>query len=319
MNLIASILKKIIKTLDARTISEIHNFIIESESGQAEMHKRKMIKLWDAQSLPESRKLIPPPASPSQKVISIWREFILSSPPNKVLVLGSTPLIRDLLDDTKIKNYTVADFSFPMIESGLLLASKAKQENEIWIKSEWTDLPLKENYFDFIIGDLVFTQLPRKNQEKFLEKISLLLANDGTFSLRNHIINTAISDETPQKTVDNALMGMSSNYSSENFFAFLYRLRDGFRDNQAQTSSPKKIAEILANYQTREEGERIILRRTLQAFIKRSRYDLDYISQTENEFEETILPFFKIQEKKCADDYPDARYFPIYFLKKKVI
>jgi len=67
----------------------------------------------------------------------------------------------------------------------------------------------------------------------------------------------------------------------------------------------------------RGEYERNVLRVALREALKRSRNDLDFITQTQDELESNLTKFFHIESVDFADDYKDAKYFPIYLLKKR--
>lgn len=316
MNILRWALKHVFKQLSPEELKDLKN-IIEKLDSKRTGYEQKTKKFWDELSEPNVLKTISSPASPSGGDIEIYREYLSASGHRKsALILGSTPSMRDLLTDLKIQDYVVADFSFLMIENNLALTKNARPDNEIWLKSEWAKMPLALNYFDCIIGDLVFSQILPKNQESFLEKISSLLAENGIFITRAHIVNTSIKNVNPKITIQSALKNLSLSDLESDFYALVYRLRDGFRDIKKQVSNPSIIIKALLEYQPKE-NEKELFRRLIRTFLIRSGHNLEYISQAENELEPLLKKFFVIAGKKQAGDYPDAGYFPLYLLKKK--
>ncbi len=89
----------------------------------------------------------------------------------KVLLLGSTPEIRDVLFKLNID---------------VVVCKEEVKNNEKWTKANWMDLTgfLKESHFDLIIGDFVLCNFEPNEQAEFLKRISLLLKETGFFVTR---------------------------------------------------------------------------------------------------------------------------------------
>lgn len=125
------------------------------------------------------------PSRPSRIDIKIYENFLRKLKNfKKVLILGSTPELRDLAHKYN-KQVVIIDISLIMMQAmSELMRYKSKIEKEIWVKANWLDNILAENYFDIVIGDLVVENIPFKLQGKFCQKISSLLKREGYFIVR---------------------------------------------------------------------------------------------------------------------------------------
>ena len=127
--------------------------------------------------------LFVPPSRPSRSDIQNFRALLHNCIHNnkmhncKVLLLGSTPEIRDMLAAYKNVNVTLVDLTIDMILAMTkLMANKA---SETWVICDWLDAPLTTNYFDAIIGDLVMCNISPEKHDEFMAKIKSLLKRNG--------------------------------------------------------------------------------------------------------------------------------------------
>jgi len=129
-----------------------------------------------------------PPARPSQKNILDYEKFLKEAVKSKkkeikILLLGSTPELRDLFAKYKNIEVTLVDVNMDMILAMTELMEK-KARNEIWIKSSWLTVPVSHNYYDAVFGDYVTGNLPRKKLASLFEKIETILKPGGYFITR---------------------------------------------------------------------------------------------------------------------------------------
>src|SRR3972149_2329529 len=218
------------------------------------------------------------------------------------------------------KDYVIADFSFVTIEKSLQALNKLginlDAENEIWLKSEWLVMPLGPKSLDYIVGDMVFTQIEPHKQPLFVEKLASLLKPNGYFIGRVHICNPNFYDREPKKIIEEILSSKDLENTVEQRFALLYRLRDRLRDNKTQTTSPHTIINELLKYQTSDEKKLDFLRSVVNMISRRAEIGLPFISQTKDELANVISKEFSLETIVTASDYA-SEYFPIYVLRKK--
>lgn len=134
-----------------------------------------------------------PSVRPSKDEIQKYKQMIKfnSRKSLKCLVFGATPELRDMLFELKC-DVTVVDNNQYMIEKMSSLMNY-NPKDEKTIVSDWINVDLKENHFDYILGDHVVNMLPISKYTHFLSKVKKLLAVGGIF------INRVIT--IPQKSI----------------------------------------------------------------------------------------------------------------------
>lgn len=282
------------------------------------IHNEQLKLFWDDNGY--TRNLHISLVNPSQDDLNIYKKHLTSETSRKILLLGSTPLLRYLLSNMGFKNYVVADFSFTTIENSLRalneLGINLEPNNEIWLKSNWLDMPLEPESLDCIVGDMVFTQIEPSRQMRFVNKLASLLKSDGSLIVRMSICNANFDDVDPQKIIEEILTSGTFENNTEQRFTLLYRLRDKLRDRKTQTTSPHSIINELLQYQTFDEKKLGFLRSVIKMISKRSEISLPFITQTKAELEQIIFKEFALETSEAASDY-SSEYFPIYILRKK--
>jgi len=126
-----------------------------------------------------------PPWRPSTERIQIYRQLIKKYVKgNKILVLGATPEIRDMLTKMKFK-VTLIDMS-PMMVKAMTSLRKTKSKEKIIIHN-WLTAKFKDR-FDFIIGDSVVNNLHPKQINLFLRQLTKWLSKKGILILQNCVL-----------------------------------------------------------------------------------------------------------------------------------
>ena len=132
---------------------------------------------------------IPAPMHPWPSEVKIYRQLTrralrgVRSP--RVLILGSTPEMRDIAHNIVGSEVTCVDIDMNMISAmGQLVKNHNKIKKEIWIKSNWVTVPLKEKYYDLILGEAVLGNVPRESWSTFLNHLKDLLRPGGYFISR---------------------------------------------------------------------------------------------------------------------------------------
>ncbi|MBU4369279.1 class I SAM-dependent methyltransferase [Patescibacteria group bacterium] len=139
-------------------------------------------------------KYFTPPGRPSKQAMSLYRQFAKKSfvglkRQPRTLVLGATPEIRDVLAGLKAE-VSIIDINMEMILAMTEL-TKIKNPKEIIVKGNWTNMPFPSGYFDVVLGDLVWGNVPIFLQNKFLKEVKRVLKPNGYFI---HKIATISSD-----------------------------------------------------------------------------------------------------------------------------
>ncbi len=144
-----------------------------------------------------------PPGVPSESAIEHYKRLILKSTnnkPGKALVLGATPQIRDMLQDINFE-VTIIDINFEMIFATTDMM-RHKNPEEIIVRSNWITCPLKSNYYDIVIGDLVLCNIPKNLKDKFLRQIHRVLKKDGSWITKLFIMNIDSKEENFEDLIE---------------------------------------------------------------------------------------------------------------------
>lgn len=117
------------------------------------------------------------PSRPSRSEIIIYEKFFKQLPMgSKVLILGSTPEIRDLAAKCRM-NVTICDWSEDICKA-LKLLMKRSNAPENFHKQDWREMNLDQS-FDMIIGDCATTVVPYTDLDTVLRNIEKSLKPDG--------------------------------------------------------------------------------------------------------------------------------------------
>ena len=310
------ILSSLLKFFPTDELNRLEN-LIRMALLEKSSHAKRIKLNYYRQSTPELLKIIDSPSKPSDGDIKNYISFLpkLSSE-SKIMILGSTPSFRDLFSEMGIKNYIISDFAFPMMIANLEICKKADPENEIWIKSDWRDLPISTDSLDLIIGDLVLLQFLPIEQKEFIGKIFSLLKRGGRFLVRTRTANQDLFQVDQGKIISDSLEKLPKGNKGRDIILLLWRLCDSLRNPNTQLTKPEDMIKILDNYQTQNSQEKNFLNRLRNILSRRALMDLDFPSQTREETETLFKQIFPLIDKKIASDYEDAEYFPVYNLER---
>lgn len=254
------------------------------------------------------------PWRPSVGDIRAYRVIAESKLSGNVLVLGSTPELRDLISDFGTKPVLV-DVSYPMLQKMSLQTKRARQENEIWIKSDWCEVPLVENYFDLVIGDMVFWVLSVSSQVNLLDKISKLLKPDGLFVARFRLLNTSRSMQDAPDIIKDGLKRLDENSEKSRLIkgAMMSDLYDVTANRETHRLDRGKAKELMLGTISK------ISNQTHKNFLQDAGAHMlsaDWTAQTREEILEIMNRKFVLMSEMSADDY-ESKFYPILsFIKK---
>lgn len=267
----------------------------------------------------ESWQMLSPPFRPSKEEVEIYKKEIQRiSKVKHVLVLGSTPELRDLAASLELDQYVVADQSEKMLTTMSELLHVANPREEIWIKENWTTLSLKRGFFDAIIGDLVLRQLLPEEQSAFLSTVKKLLTQEGVFVTRVQYARRKVQLGEDDKLIQDFLDEAKGKYDSLKVCLFISELL-----NISALSSKKKLSytnakNVLETFakQIGNINDRLLISRILRRFFVSG---LDMAYQDKKELSQLFQSHFQIIEEQNATDYPVSKYYPIITLKKQKI
>ena len=174
----------------------------------------KKDNLW---KLAETWKNMRHPPRPSQKNQEVYEKYIkeVSKRENpKMLVLGSTPSIRDLANKHGV-DITVIDNN-PRAYKALKML-KEREGDENFVKQDWEEMDI-EKKFDLIMGDTALNMLKWEQYSNVIENIREHLKSDGLY-------------------VERMPSRIRQNISENEFASWLKRLKDEFGSKFVQATS----------------------------------------------------------------------------------
>ena len=130
---------------------------------------KKTAKIWT---------ILQPPYKPGSERIKLYKKFFQKySPGKKVLLLGATPELRDMLAKDNC-DVTLVDQSSAMLKAMTSLR-RTKSKEKIVIKN-WLEYHPKEKY-DAIFGDTILNNLHSRTWLKFEHLVRSWLSDNGVF------------------------------------------------------------------------------------------------------------------------------------------
>lgn len=96
----------------------------------------------------------------------------------EVLLLGSTPELRDMLAEFPMIRLTLIDYDFAMTKAMTeLMATDGLAET--WIEGDWLTVPLPALHYDAVLSDLVLGNLEPERQVELIRRVHGLLKASG--------------------------------------------------------------------------------------------------------------------------------------------
>lgn len=253
------------------------------------------------------------PWRPSVLEVSVYKKFIDKIKPHSVLLLGSTPEIRDILA-TLEKKVVVSDFSLHMIQQmGELM--KISKRFEVWQVENWLNMVSSENMYDLVIGDLTLRLIDFNKQEKLLKIIYKVLKKNGSCILREHYINNTIHNISLEKLSCElhkiCRLAVALDRKSDLIMSLLF---DSFVDRKQYRVDEGRLYSYLRQTIDKFYGTNHDI--LYYTFKKWGTY-FNYTQLTKNELEQKFNKIFEVHETyQSAKDYQGSLFYPIYWLKK---
>lgn len=183
---------------------------------------------WDEKTWYRFWKKCEPPWRPSKGEIRFYEKIvkkILKKSENpKVLVLGSTPEIRDLLAKYRQIEVTIIDLNMPVYRAWTRLM-KHKNPREKLIRADWLKMPLPADYFDLVFGHGVFSNIEIKKHDLSYRNIKRVVKKDGYVILAQGYLDWAFKKPITFKQVVEKFKRNPEHFKSlPNRLFILYRL-----------------------------------------------------------------------------------------------
>jgi ubiquinone/menaquinone biosynthesis C-methylase UbiE len=262
------------------------------------------------------------PGRPSKKERQIFAQQcrkVLSGGTKNALVFGATPELRDILAAHKNCRVHIADVN---LEMAIAMTSLTQRKNpgEIWVISDWLKLPLRENFFDLMIADFTFENLPFAAQKKYFENIARWLKPGGYYLERTFLYQP----DTKPVTIEE-LFEIYKNKKIDGKTVTLFWEIGVFFTNKELKSEEARVtdfaAKAAAGLKKLNPGDRAIISRYLKETFRALPRNKVWFPLRRNDYEKMVKKDFKIAGVFYGADvnmlprHKDT--CPIYLLKKK--
>lgn len=274
--------------------------------------KKEVLQIWENNA--NRWRSSGSPWRPSDGDVRLYQELSGEKLNGEVLILGSTPELRDLASRFSARPVLV-DICSSMINKMSTLLREAKPVNEIWIKSDWCDAPLPEKFFDIVLGDMPWWVVSVWDQEKLRDKIASILKPSGLLITRVRLRDPLRINEDGVEVIGRYLRELDQDYGKYNAVGnkMVSHLHDITADVEGQRISRRRTREfILAAASTINTSHK----KFLDEFSERL-LSADWTSQTREEILSVITENFTIVDELHADDY-NSEFYPVFSFAKNV-
>lgn len=287
-------------------------------------HEKKwerMARLWNEFSKPGR-----PSAGDINNFFILAKSILAEKLSPKILVLGSTPEIRDMLYYFKKRlnaRIICADITKDMyLAMGNFI--KKKNQNEKFVKTNWLKLTdkTKENSIDLAIGDFIIGNVGGFEKE-LLNEISTVLKKSGHFITRVQIIdgvkprkNLYLELKRQAKAMEQKKINIkeASSYFANNIICSGWFLN---KENKTSLSffPEKSYSDLdLKVKNNNNKNEQKVLGQFYKSWwLMKDKY---WVVYKKKKIEAIINKYFKIEKELYSTDYEIAKISPIYLLKK---
>lgn len=258
----------------------------------------------------------PSPIRPSAGDVAIYREFLQErKTKQRILILGSTPELRDLAAQAGGSSVYLADFSSRIPIQMLAFTRHVDPLRETWIKGDWLDLPFPPHFFDVILGDLVLDQLPPEKEAEFLTRLHSLLAHDGALIGRLRFTERPTAEKDIAALVDHT-MGIPVG-DIQKFLLLRLRLRLLYADPALRQISLGLCMKDFSDYIGKRGDTHVVLDKTRQTLETDITFQRTWCAPDRKALSTLLEHKFRILDTKIATDYEDASTHPIFLLGKR--
>lgn len=253
------------------------------------------------------------PGRPSPKDIELYQKLSGDKLSGRVLIFGATPELRDLAANYGAK-VVLVDLSIAMMQEMLFFTKVARMESETWIKSEWQEAPLPNNYFDLVLGDCIWGELDQSSQQRVRDKIADVVKTDGLFISRFRIKPAPITEKDPRNIVQKYLLAFERNPSEKSLLARLL-LTD--LDNIASINRDRFDRNTALGWIRESMGHICFECDNFLKFSLTTKFMPNTTAQTTEEILEVLNSKFKFIREENNEHGYNVKAYPIFAFSKR--
>lgn len=316
---VKKIISSLLNALPEHSLKDIYSESQKILSKTALYHRLLQKNYWAGQD--QNWKRVHVPLRPDAGCIEYYKKFIdKTDVRSKILLLGSTPELRDLLADYYNESKIfICDFSWNMLIGMSHYLKKADINKEVWIKADWMDDLLKDHAFDLILGDLVLIQFPPKDEPLFLKKISSILNPGGSFITRVRVMKDGLNRSQADEIIEKIMK--SPSYADNDTAAkmLVWSISDLSTDSNTRRIDHEWSRTVIKNALQKHEMPNETLRLALKkidSYHNEEAVRWTFSGPCENELRFLITKFFEIKKEISLSNYEDTALYPLFHLRK---
>ena len=131
---------------------------------------------------------IGPPFRPSPADLAVYREHLGALRGDRILLLGSTPELRDLAASLGIASVTLVDMDRTVAAAMDRFVTTADRRHETLVVDDWSRMEFPAGSFGAVVGDLVWHWIRASRRAVVRDRIERFLRPGGLFISRFRLI-----------------------------------------------------------------------------------------------------------------------------------
>lgn len=244
------------------------------------------------------------PARPSEEEMPIFDKLIRSHTGKKLLILGSTPELRDLGFKNQLK-VTCADINTDMLE-GMKQLMQFPNNSEELVKCDWLNMPFENNSFDLVFAEQSINIIEVEHFGEFLNEVKRVMKKEGKFVLKSIVLIEQSEEEILTKAK-----------KQKRDVIYLYdkicNLPKHYKNNQR---SHKEVSDYFHGLVKKGNLTHAEYDKFIYHFGAVCNADLKLHALFKDDFEKILKTHFKIKEILYGKDFEKHSLHPIYVLEK---
>lgn len=230
----------------------------------------------------------------------------------RVLLLGATPELRDLVLDYNVQLVSL-DVVPKILEDMSTLMKHKNDVHEVRVIGDWRDMPFAEKEFDFILGDGITNNIIVSDHDQLWKEFARVLKDDGYILLRDSVAQPLHQRHSIGEIINTAHRKKWHKYDLW-FEIYFYSSDGGFQSDKQYIDMRVTQQKLERNFYGKEiftSEEEEYMKKFTQGSVKTT-----FVA--ERVLLQNLKKYFKLIEVYQEDDYRYCESFKFFLGQKKV-